>query len=87
MENTRFHDFETKPITDKFNIKIPIDIYVNEAFSCIRKHTSMSYINTNKKCYGYQLYKEMESLDLIVKNKKSKILAIIGGNKIDDKFL
>ena len=49
MENTRFHDFETNPKTSNFNIEIPIDIYVNEAFSCThRKHTSMSYINADK---------------------------------------
>lgn len=87
MENTRFHNFETKPLTETFNINIPIDIFVNEAFSCThRKHTSMSYINSSEKYYGYQLYKEVEALDLIVKNKKSNILAIIGGNKIDDKI-
>ncbi|MBI95543.1 phosphoglycerate kinase [bacterium] len=87
MENTRFHEYETNPSGDKFNLSIPIDIFVNEAFSCShRKHTSMSYINSPIKCYGYQVYKEIDALNLIVKNKKSKILAIIGGNKIDDKI-
>ena len=87
MENTRFHEYETKPDHNNFILKIPIDVFVNEAFSCThRKHTSMSYIQSKEKCYGYQLYKEMEALDLIVKNKKSNILAIIGGNKIDDKI-
>tara|TARA_Y100000389_G_scaffold197246_1_gene231462 strand:+ start:2032 stop:4107 length:2076 start_codon:yes stop_codon:yes gene_type:complete len=87
MENVRFHDYETKNLSDK-EIDLNIDIYCNEAFSCShRNHKSITEIPNKIKCYGYCYMKEIEHLDIITKSVGCKIMAIIGGSKIEDKIL
>jgi phosphoglycerate kinase len=99
LENVRLNkvetDFERLEISQykyipEYNIfNQMFDIYVNDAFGCShRKHLSICGIEPNKiRTYGYLVKKELHNLDLIVKNTENKkILAIIGGGKIDDKI-
>ena len=94
LENIRFHDVETnykKYPTDHPEINIIQqlgDFYVNDAFGCChRDHLSICGINAPQKAFGYLIHKEVESLKLIMENKENKkILAIIGGAKMDDKL-
>ena len=65
------------------------DIYINDAFSCSHReqasiHKITKYI---KNCYGGPLLKsEVESIDLIIKNKKDPVTCIVGGSKISTKI-
>ena len=87
MENVRFHDYETKDLSQK-NINLDIDIYCNEAFSCShRNHKSITEIPHKIKCYGYCFTKEIQSLDIITKSQGCNILAVVGGSKMEDKIM
>ncbi len=93
LENIRFHDEETnykKYDISKFNqiIEKMGDFYINDAFGCMhRDHFSICGINTPGKAYGYLVDKEVNALEILTKNKDNfRILAIIGGGKIDDKL-
>ena len=97
-ENIRFHDIETnyskinnEEILNNETVKIFNnfgDVYINDAFGCMhRKHMSICGFN-KEKYFGYLVDKEIKSLELINKNiNNDKILAIIGGAKMDDKLL
>lgn len=64
------------------------DVYINDAFGCShRRHFSICGMYENKIVgIGYLIQKELISLEEIMKNPhKKKILAIVGGSKIDDK--
>ena len=90
IENIRFFKEEIK--NDKeFSEKIAslCDIYINDAFSCShRKQASIHQVALcAKKSYaGPLLKKEMESIDLVIKNKKNPVTCIIGGAKISTKI-
>ena len=94
LENIRFHDVETnykKYPTDNNEINIIQklgDFYVNDAFGCChRDHLSICCVNSPQKAYGYLIEKELNALEILMKNKDNKkILAIIGGAKMDDKL-
>ncbi len=100
LENVRFNKAETnfENLSVDQHINLPeynifnnlFDIYINDAFGCShRKHLSICGIKSNKiRAYGYLVKKEIDNLDLIIKNntENRKILAIIGGGKIDDKI-
>ena len=94
MENLRFHPEETEYKTMAAdNVVVEYiqqlgDVYVNDAFGCIhRDHLSIKGITTNERAYGYLIHKELEALNTITQNTGSqKILAIIGGGKMDDKL-
>ena len=64
------------------------DIFINEAFSCShRKQASMHKITKFIESYGGPcLEKEIQSIDLILKNKKKPITCIIGGSKVSTKI-
>ena len=64
------------------------DIYINEAFSCShRKQASIHKITKFIDSYGGPiLEKEIESINLIIKNKKKPVTCIIGGSKISTKI-
>ena len=64
------------------------DIYINEAFSCShRKQASMHKITKFIDSYGGPiLEKEIESINLITKNKKKPVTCIIGGSKVSTKI-
>lgn len=90
MENTRYHEYETKP-NDNWKQGFYVDIFCNEAFSCShRNHTSMTRIQSENQCLGFCFEKEINALDLFKANKptirKVKKMVILGGNKIDDKL-
>ena len=64
------------------------DIYINEAFSCShRKQASMHKITRFIDSYGGPLLeKEIQSINLIIKNKKKPVTCIIGGSKVSTKI-
>lgn len=95
LENLRFHVEETQyKSMDMTNnevydiIQQLSDVYVNDAFGSMhRDHLSITGVNTPEKSYGYLIEKELNALHSITKNASSKkILAIIGGGKMDDKL-
>lgn len=95
LENLRFHEEETKYQTfgEQENDAIKTiqrlgDVYVNDAFGCVhRDHLSIKGVRCEERAYGYLIQKELCALDAITKNNDNKkILAIIGGGKMDDKL-
>ena len=65
------------------------DIYINDAFSCShRKQASVHNITKyiNKSYAGPLLKKEIDAINLIIKNKKEPVTCIIGGSKISTKI-
>ncbi len=94
LENIRFHTEETKN-SDEDSINLFIDefkqlgdIFVNDAFGCShRDHVSITCYDTMDRSYGFLIQKEINALKSITKNiNNDKILAIVGGSKIDDKL-
>jgi glyceraldehyde 3-phosphate dehydrogenase len=94
LENVRFHDEETNYKKYKENnIAIQVinnlgDFYINDAFGCMhRDHLSICGITYKDKAYGYLVKKELDALNILMENKNNeKILAIVGGAKMDDKL-
>ena len=94
LENLRFHPEETDKTTrDENNVAYQVmrsigDIYVNDAFGCLhRDHLSITGMSDRPKAYGYLIQDELKALQLITKNPyKQKVMAIVGGGKIDDKL-
>tara|TARA_B100000579_G_scaffold299229_1_gene249264 strand:+ start:1704 stop:2897 length:1194 start_codon:yes stop_codon:yes gene_type:complete len=89
LENIRF--FKEEEIDDEtFAKKLSGlgDIYINEAFSCShRKQASIHKITKFIDSYGGPvLEQEIESINLIIKNKKKPITCIIGGSKVSTKI-
>ena len=64
------------------------DIYINEAFSCShRKQASINKITEFIDSYGGPaLEREVKSIELIIKNKKTPVTCIIGGSKVSTKI-
>ena len=64
------------------------DFYINEAFSCShRKQASIHKITKFIDSYGGPLLdKEVQSINLIIKNKKKPVTCIIGGSKVSTKI-
>ena len=98
LENIRFHMEETEYLKLNKNdthINEPInviqklgDIFVNDAFGCMhRNHLSICGIKTKEKAYGYLVHNELNALKVLLNNTENKkILAIIGGAKVNDKL-
>ena len=90
LENIRF--FKEESENDKnFAKKLSSlgDIFINDAFSCShRKQASLHEItNYTKESYaGPLLKKEIEAIDMVIKNKKKPVTCIIGGSKISTKI-
>ena len=90
LENIRFFK-EEEENNEIFSKKLALlgDIYINDAFSCShRKQASIHKITQFvKESYaGPMLKKEVEAINLIIKNKKEPIACIIGGSKISTKI-
>ena len=90
LENIRFFPGENEN-DDKFSKQLSElgDIYINDAFSCShRKQASIHKItHFLKDCYaGPLLKKEIDTINLILKEKKSPVTCIIGGSKISSKI-
>ena len=90
FENIRFNEGE---ITNDDNVAKNIsslgEIYINDAFSCShRKQTSIHKITKYiKNSYAGPLFmKEINSIDLVLNNKKNPTTCIIGGSKITSKL-
>ena len=90
VENIRFFKEE---MTDDENFSKRLgsigDIYINDAFSCShRKQASIHKITkfVSKSYAGPLLKKEVDSINLIIKDKKVPITCIIGGSKISTKI-
>ena len=86
LENIRFHHGENNN-DESFAKKIASlgDIYINDAFSCSHReqasiHKITKYINESYG--GPQLKKEIDTINLVIKNKKKPVTCIIGGSKI-----
>ena len=90
LENIRFYPGENRN-DEKFSKQLSElgDIYINDAFSCShRKQASIHKItHFLKESYaGPLLKKEIDSINLILKEKKSPVTFIIGGSKISSKI-
>lgn len=93
MENIRFYNSETNKNDINYDSDSHLylnlgDFYINDAFaSCHRDHMSITAPPKNKWGYGYLIKKEIECLSDITNNiNNKKILAIMGGAKMDDKL-
>ena len=90
VENIRYFKEETED-DENFSKKLASlgEIFINDAFSCSHRKQS-SIHNITKfidKCYaGPLLKKEIDSINLVIKNKKEPVTCIIGGSKISTKI-
>ena len=91
LENLRFHDEEKKG--DKAfaeQLSKLGDIYVNDAFGTAhRAHASTTIVAEffpDKKCFGYLLDQEIESIQKVMKTGEKPVLAILGGAKVSSKI-
>jgi phosphoglycerate kinase len=89
FENIRFFkEEEGDEETFAKNLSRLGDIYINEAFSCShKKQASIHKITRFIDSYGGPLLeKEIQSINLIIKNKKKPVTCIIGGSKVSTKI-
>ena len=89
FENIRFFkEEEDDEETFAKNLSRLGDIYINEAFSCShKKQASIHKITRFIDSYGGPLLeKEIQSINLIIKNKKKPVTCIIGGSKVSTKI-
>jgi len=93
LENLRFHEEETKYKEIGQSEAISVfqelgDCFINDAFGCMhRDHLSICGTTLKEKGFGYLVERELNALHTITNNNSSnKILAIIGGGKMDDKI-
>ncbi len=90
IENIRYFKEETEDDED-FSKKLASlgDVYINDAFSCShRKQSSIHKITKFiDKCYaGPLLKKEIDAINLVIRNRKEPVTCIIGGSKISTKI-
>ena len=90
IENIRYFKEESDNDED-FSKKLGSlgDIYINDAFSCShRKQASIHNITkfVKKSFAGPLLKKEVNAINLVIKNKKKPVTCIIGGSKISTKI-
>lgn len=94
LDNIRFIPEETSKTAKYESVKEIYlnlgDIFVNDAFGCShRGHLSITapLENPSKWCYGYLIQDEISALSDILHNSDGKkVLAIMGGAKMDDKL-
>ena len=90
IENIRYFNEETEDDENFSKILGSLgDIYINNAFSCShRKQASVHNITkfVKKNYAGPLLKKEIEAVNLVIKNKKEPVTCIIGGSKISTKI-
>ena len=96
LENVRFHAEETAfDTTDDSNTVVSLykqfgDVFICDAFGCVhRSHMSITCGKRFQKEYGYGhlIKKEMDALSMLTNTaSNTKMLCIIGGNKIEDKL-
>ncbi len=97
LENVRFHECETafekhdfqKEASEVYRAWNAMgDLFVNCAFGCAhRNHLTINGFESGPTYYDFLIEKELRALREITENpQKKKILAILGGAKIDDKL-
>ncbi|MBQ0116885.1 MAG: phosphoglycerate kinase [Flavobacterium sp.] len=91
LENLRFHPEEEKgDVAFAQQLASLGDIYVNDAFGTAhRAHASTTIIAQffeNKRCFGFLLAKEIESLNKVLHGAAHPVVAILGGSKISSKI-
>ena len=92
MENLRFHKEEEKG-NEEFAKELSQlgDIYVNDAFGTAhRAHASTAIIAKyfpGRKCFGYVMNRELESVNIVLNKTQRPFTAILGGAKVSDKIL
>ena len=91
LENLRFHEEETAgDIAFAEALSKLGDVYVNDAFGTAhRAHASTTIVAQffpENRCSGALLTKEIESLDRVLHNSQSPVLAILGGAKVSSKI-
>ena len=89
LENIRFvKEEESDDENFAKNLSKLGDIYINEAFSCShRKQASLHKITKFIDSYAGPLFeKEINSINLLIKNKKKPVTCIIGGSKVSTKI-
>ena len=91
LENLRYHAEEEKGDVDFAKQLAQLgDIYVNDAFGTAhRAHASttiMAQFFPNKKCFGYLLAKEIESINKVLNDSEKPVTAVLGGSKISSKI-
>ena len=90
VENIRYFKEETED-DDNFSKKLASlgDIYINDAFSCSHRrqasvHKITKYVNIS---FAGPLFKrEIDAINLVIKNQKEPVTCIIGGSKISTKI-
>ncbi len=90
LENLRYYEEETEG-DESFakNLAKLGDIYVNDAFGTAhRAHASTTIVARymEKKCAGYLLQKEVESLNKVLNSSEKPVTAILGGAKVSSKI-
>ena len=91
LENLRFHEEETKG-DEGFAKQLSElgDIYVNDAFGTAhRAHASTTIVAQffpDKKCFGYLLEQEIESIKKVMETGEKPVCAILGGAKVSSKI-
>ncbi|MBD3583745.1 phosphoglycerate kinase [Flavobacterium selenitireducens] len=91
LENLRFYKEEEAGDEDFAKELASLgDIYVNDAFGTAhRAHASTTIVAkffAEKKCFGYLLAKEIESLNKVLNDSKKPVTAILGGSKVSTKI-
>ena len=92
LDNIRFHPEETKKIHGFDEVREMYlslgDVYINDAFACShRDHLSITGPMNVDWGYGYLIEKEISCLSDITKNvNNERVLAVMGGAKMDDKL-
>lgn len=91
LENLRFYgEEEAGDVGFAKKLASLGDIYVNDAFGTAhRAHASTTIIASffeDKKCAGLLLFKEVESLNKVLKNSEKPVTAVLGGSKVSSKI-
>ncbi|MDM1517903.1 phosphoglycerate kinase [Myroides odoratimimus] len=91
LENLRFYAEEEKG-DEGFSKQLAelADFYVNDAFGTAhRAHASTTIVAkyfADKKCFGYLLAKEIESLNKVLNSTEKPVTAVLGGSKVSSKI-
>ena len=91
LENLRFYAEEEKgDVAFAEKLSKLGDIYVNDAFGTAhRAHASTTIVAQffpEKKCFGYLMAKEIDSINRVLHESKKPVTAVLGGAKVSSKI-
>lgn len=91
LENLRYHKEEQAgDLSFAKSLSELADFYINDAFGTAhRAHASTAIVAQffkNRKCFGFLLEKEIESIDKVMRSGEKPVLAILGGAKVSSKI-